>query len=216
MRPERFRRLREVLSRRQPDLTVILDRVNKPHNFSAILRNCDAVGALEAHVVFPAHGLELYHAHSAGTRKWMRVVEHLDVGAAAVHLGALGFRIVAAHPSPKARDFRSLDYTRPTAFLMGAELHGVSPAGLEVAHEHVVIPMAGMVHSLNVSVAAAILLYEAQRQRAAAGMYDEPRLSGEAFRRTLFAWAHPLLAARYDAEARPYPDLDEDGRILPG
>jgi tRNA (guanosine-2'-O-)-methyltransferase len=214
MRPERFRRLRDVLSRRQPDLTVLMDRVNKPHNFSAILRNCDAVGVLEAHVVFPEHGLELYHAHSAGTRKWIRVVEHEDVRRGAAHLGGLGFRIVAAHPSPKARDFRSLDYTRPTAFLMGAELHGVSPDGLEGAHEHVIIPMAGMVHSLNVSVATAILLYEAQRQRAAAGMYDEPRLTGETFRRTLFAWAHPLLAARCDAEGRPYPELDEDGGIV--
>lgn len=172
------------------------------------------MGVLEAHVVFPEHGLELFHAHSAGTRKWIRVVEHEDVAAAAARLGALGFRIVAAHPSPQARVFRSLDYTRPTAFLMGAELHGVSAAGLEVAHEHALIPMAGMVHSLNVSVAAAILLYEAQRQRATAGMYDEPRLTGEAMRRTLFAWAYPLQAARCDAEDRPYPDLADDGRIL--
>jgi len=74
--------------------------------------------------------------------------------------------------------------------------------------------MLGMVHSLNVSVATALLLYEAQRQRAAAGLYDEPRLDPETFRRTLFAWAHPLLAARLDAEGRPYPPLDDDGRIL--
>lgn len=214
MRPERFRRLRDVLSRRQPDLTVLMEKVNKPHNFSAILRNCDAVGVLETHVVPPAHGLDLHDATSGGTRKWIRVHTYPDVQSAAAHLEGRGFQILAAHPSPDARDFREVDFTRPTALLMGAELHGVSPAGLALADEHVVIPMLGMVHSLNVSVATALLLYEAQRQRSAAGMYDGRRLDPETFARVLFQWAHPLLAARFDAEARPYPTLDEDGRIL--
>lgn len=214
MRPERFRRLVQVLSRRQPDLTVLMDMVNKPHNFSAILRTCDTVGVLEAHVVPPAHGLELHHATSAGTRKWVRVRVHADIRSAAAHLRAAGLRIVAAHPSAEARDFRSLDFTGPTAFLLGAELYGVSQQGLEAADDHVLIPMQGMVHSLNVSVAAALLLYEAQRQRAEAGMYERCRLDPETFRRTLFTWAHPLLAAKLDAEGRPYPSLDDDGEIV--
>ena len=216
MRPERFRRLAQVLSRRQPDLTVLMDMVNKPHNFSAILRSCDGVGVLEAHVVWPEPGLELelHHATSAGTRKWIRVTTHPDVGAAVAHLRSVGFRIVAAHPSREARDYRDVDFTRPTALLLGAELHGVSPAGLAAADEHVVIPMLGMVHSLNVSVATALILYEAQRQRAAAGMYEHSRMDPETYRRTLFAWVHPFLAARLDAEGRPYPPLDEDGEIV--
>lgn len=214
MRPQRFHRLRAVLRRRQPDLTVLMEKVNKSHNFSAILRNCDAVGVLEAHVVPPAHGLDLHHATSAGTRKWVRVTTHADVHAAAARLKGEGFTILAAHPSEGARDFRSVDFTRPTALLMGAELHGVSPAGLALADEHVVIPMLGMVHSLNVSVATALLLYEAQRQRSAAGFYEAPRLDPHAFHRVLFAWAHPLVAAKLDAEGRAYPPLDDDGRIL--
>lgn len=215
MRPERFRRLRQVLSRRQPDLTVLMDQVNKPHNFSAVVRSCDAVGALEAHAVLPEGGLDLHHATSAGTRKWVRLVTHPDLGTAAAHLKARGFSLVAAHPADDARDFREVDYTRPTAFLVGAELHGVSPLGLERADAHVVIPMMGMVQSLNVSVATALLLYEAQRQRAAAGMYGAARLDDEEFQRILFAWAHPLLAARLDAEGRPYPPLSGDGSVLP-
>jgi tRNA (guanosine-2'-O-)-methyltransferase len=99
---------------------------------------------------------------------------------------------------------------------MGAELHGVSPAGLALADEHVVIPMLGMVHSLNVSVATALLLYEAQRQRAEAGMYDRSRLGADAFQRVLFSWAHPVQAARLDAEGRAYPPLDDDGEIDSG
>ena len=80
MRPERFRRLRAVLSRRQPDLTVLMDRVHKSHNFSAILRNCDAAGVLEAHVVMPEGGdLDLHHGTSAGTKKWIQVSYHRTV-----------------------------------------------------------------------------------------------------------------------------------------
>ncbi len=214
MRPERFRRLCAVLARRQPDLTVLMEKVNKAHNFSAILRNCDAVGVLEAHVVPPGRGLELHHATSAGTRKWIRVHQHADVGSAVAHLRGLGFRVVAAHPGEGSRGYRDVDYTRPIAIMMGAELYGVSPPALALADEHVSIPMMGMVHSLNVSVATALLLYEAMRQREAAGMYDGPRLDAEAYRRTLFEWVHPLLAERLRLEGRDYPPLDDEGSIV--
>lgn len=214
MRPERFRRIRDVLGRRQPDLTVLMDRVNKSHNFSAILRSCDAVGVLDVHVVPPRHGLDLDHATSAGTRKWVGVRRHEDVDAAVAHLRSEGFRLVAAHPAPGAADFRDTDFTVPTAILMGAELHGVSPEALDLADVHVSVPMAGMVHSLNVSVAAALLLFEAMRQREAAGMYDGTRLDRASFERRLFEWAYPSVAHRLRAEGRPYPALGPDGRIL--
>jgi tRNA (guanosine-2'-O-)-methyltransferase len=214
MRPERFHRLRAVLARRQPDLTVLMEKVHKSHNFSAILRNCDAVGVLDAHVVPPDKGLDLHHGTSAGTRKWIRVHRHATVGEAIEHLHGEGFRVLADHPSSEAVDFREVDFTRPLAVMMGAELHGVSDEGLALADEHVVIPMVGMVHSLNVSVATALLLYEAQRQRAAAGMYDASRLTPEAFTRTLFEWAYPTLARERRQEGRPYPTLDADGQIV--
>jgi len=214
MRPERFRRLSRVLDRRQPDLTVLMEKVHKSHNFSAILRNCDAVGVLEAHVVPPDGGLDLHHGTSAGTRKWIQVRHHPDVGSAAAYLHWRGFTLLAAHPSPSALDFREVDFTRPTAVMMGAELLGVSPEGLERADAHVVIPMLGMVHSLNVSVATALILYEAQRQRAAAGMYDVSRIPDEERERIRFEWAYPSLASRLRRTGRVYPKLDEDGQIL--
>ena len=214
MRPERFHRIKEVLSRRQPDLSVVMEKVHKSHNFSAILRNCDSVGVLDAHVVPPDTGLDLHHGTSAGTRKWIRVHRHETVAQAVEHLHSAGFRVLAAHPSPRATDFRAVDFTAPTAVMMGAELHGVSPEGLELADEHVVIPMLGMVHSLNVSVATALLLYEAQRQRAAAGLYDTCRIPDETFRDILFEWAYPTLARKRKAAGRPYPGLDEDGQIV--
>lgn len=215
MNPERFRRLRRALARRQPDLTVLMDHVHKSHNFSAILRNCDAVGVLAAHVVTPDEGLDLHHGTSAGTKKWIRVVHHPSVTRAATGLRERGFRLMAAHPSPDARDYRDVDYTRPTALMMGAELHGVSEEGLAVADLQVRIPMLGMVHSLNVSVATALLLFEAARQRENAGMYDESRLDPVEFERRLFEWAYPSVALTRRQEGRPYPSLTETGEIVP-
>jgi len=215
MRPERFHRLRSVLERRQPDLTVLMDRVNKSHNFSAILRNCDAVGVMDAHVVAPRHGLDLHHGSSAGTKKWIRVKYHEDVQQAIRHLKGEGYRIVAAHPAEDAVDYRAVDYTGRTALTMGAELYGVSPEALDMADARVSIPMHGMVHSLNVSVATALLLFEAARQRTVAGMYDESRLPPDEFERRLFEWAYPALARSRREEGRPYPPLGPDGELLP-
>jgi len=216
MVPERFRRIRSVLARRQPDLTVLMDRVNKSHNFSAILRNCDAAGVLEAHVVPPDGGLDLHHGTSAGTKKWVEVHRHRSIPDAVSLLKQRGFSLVAAHPAPDAIDFREIDFTRPTAVVMGAELHGVSDEALALADQHVMVPMAGMVHSLNVSVATALLLFEAMRQREAAGMYRSSRLDPEDYERRLFEWSYPSIAASRRTAGRPYPELTEDGDLVRG
>jgi tRNA (guanosine-2'-O-)-methyltransferase len=214
MNPTRFLRLKAVLERRQPDLTVLMEQVNKPHNFSAILRNCDAVGALDAHVVLPEKGIDLHHHTSAGTSKWVRVQVHETTREAADHLKKSGYRLLAAHPAGGARDYRRVDLTLPTAFVVGAELDGLSEDGLALADDLVMIPMAGMVRSLNVSVATALLLFEAFRQRQDAGFYDAPRIPPERLEKVLFEWCHPDLAAVLRARGEPYPPLDEDGEPL--
>jgi tRNA (guanosine-2'-O-)-methyltransferase len=213
MTPDRFRRLRAVLDRRQPDLTVLMDNVHKRHNFAAVMRTCDAVGVLEVHGVWPDPRYRPSHDASAGVGKWLPVRTHETIEAAAAALHARGFTIVAAHAAPGAVDFRTVDYARPVALLLGAELDGVSAAARDAADTLVVVPMAGMVESLNVSVAAAVILYEAQRQRAAAGLYDRCRLEPEAHARTLFEWAHPEVADWCRRHARPYPALDDEGDV---
>jgi tRNA (guanosine-2'-O-)-methyltransferase len=212
--PERFRRLRSALERRQPDLTVLMDQVHKPHNFSAILRSCDAVGVLEAHVIAPEGAVAVHHATSAGTKKWIAVKGHAHVEEAAAELRQGGFRLVAAHPSSTSLDYRAVDYTAPTALVLGSELDGLSQDALALADAHVRIPMVGLVHSLNVSVASALVLFEAYRQRSAAGMYERSRLSPEELSRRLFEWAHPTLARQRRAAGRAYPALGPDGEVL--
>ena len=120
MTPERLQTLHHILRRRQPDLTVLMDNVHKPHNFAAVLRSCDAVGVLEAHAVWPNPRLRPAAAASGGAGKWLRVHTHRDVRSAIARLRAQGCAIIAAHHAPGARDFRDVDYTRPSAVVLNA------------------------------------------------------------------------------------------------
>lgn len=214
MLPRRFHHLRSVLDRRQPDLTVLMDNVHKPHNFSAVLRSCDAAGVFHTHAVAPAETFRLFHGLSGGARRYVGVTRWDDSGTCFEHLHGEGFQVLAAHPAPAARDYREVDYTLPTALLLGQELDGLTETSLRRADGLIAIPMEGMVRSLNVSVAAALLLFEAQRQRRAAGMYDTCRLDRETYHRTLFEWAYPKLAHLCRQHDHPYPELGEDGEIL--
>jgi len=184
----RRRRIEEVLRRRQPDLTVLLENVHKPHNLSAILRSCDAVGVLEAHAVNPTGGVPTFNETSGGSHKWVYLRVHPDIQTAIGHLRERGFRIYATALREDALDFREVDYTQPTAILLGAEKWGVSQEALALSHGAIKIPMLGMVQSLNVSVAAAVILFEAQRQRLKAGLYEHPRLDPELYQRALEDW----------------------------
>lgn len=173
----RRERIREVLSRRQPDLSLIAEHVHKPHNLSAVLRSCDAVGIGTVHAVNPTGGVPTYSATSASAEKWVEVLVHASVDGAMTAVRRQGMRVYAAHLAPGSVDYRDVDYTVPCALVLGNEREGVTAQAAALADASVVIPMLGMVQSLNVSVAAAVILFEAQRQRLAAGHYDAPRLS---------------------------------------
>jgi tRNA (guanosine-2'-O-)-methyltransferase len=211
MTPERFRKIKSVLERRQPDLTVIAEDVHKSHNVAALVRTCDAVGVYRMHAVSPNGEFPRHHMVEAGTGKWVKTQLHDTIEDAIGHARNEGFRVYAAHLSDTARDYREIDYTGKVAIVLGSELPGVSAQTAELADDHVIIPMRGMVDSLNVSVANALLLYEAARQREAAGMYSESRIATAERELTLFEWCYPDIARRCRAHGVPYPELDEDG-----
>lgn len=212
--PRRYHRLRNVLNRRQTDLTVLLEDVHKPHNFSAIIRTCDAVGIFSAHAVYQHGKVPAFSETAQGSQKWVNIHSHSDLQTAVSHLKHQGHTIYAAHLSDNAVDYRTPDYTQPSAILFGAEKWGVSNEAMALVDQAIYIPMLGMVQSLNVSVAAAVILFEAQRQRLAAGYYNQSRLDSKMYRRTLFQWAYPDLAAAYDDAGKPYPPLGEDGQLI--
>lgn len=175
----RQERIDDVLRRRQPSLAVVLEDVHDPHNASAVLRSCDGVGVLDVHLVYiheQPPRKSFGRSTSGSAAKWIRLHEHASIEACYAALREQGFTIVATALEPDSRDFYSIDLTRPTALVFGNEMRGVSEAAVSGADMTVYIPMQGMVESLNISVSCAVTLYEAMRQRSAAGMYDEPQL----------------------------------------
>ncbi len=214
MTPERFKKLQTILQRRQLDLTVLMENVHKAHNLSAIMRTSDAVGIHTIHAVTKEQHLQTTRDVTQGTGKWVNIQIHPTLSEAITHLKTSKMQVLAAHISDTATDFRQIDYTQPTAILLGTELFGMSEQGLTLADQHIVIPMLGMIDSLNVSVAAAMILFEAQRQRLLAGMYNKQQLGQDEYQQTLFEWSHPKLAAFYARKGLPYPAQDDEGQAV--
>ncbi|MDL2207942.1 RNA methyltransferase [Desulfovibrio sp. OttesenSCG-928-M16] len=176
--PRREAKIRKVLALRQKDLTLVLANIHDPHNVSAIYRSCDAFGVPEVHLyytdtAFPPLGAK----SSASARKWVASVRHKDMDSLIAALKERNMRIFATSCSPGARPLFDLDLTLPTAIVMGNEHRGLDAEFAPHVDGEVYIPMYGMIQSFNVSVAAALLLYEASRQRRAAGGYDSPSFS---------------------------------------
>lgn len=213
MTERRYRRIQGVLRHRQPDLTLLAEDVHKPHNLSAMLRTADAVGVGVVHATHPTGGVATFNATSASAEKWVDLRVHATLQGALAAVRAQGMRVYAAHLADDAVDFRDVDYAGPTCVVFGNEKHGVSAAAAVAADARIVIPMLGMVQSLNVSVATAVVMFEAQRQRRAAGAYAAPRLT--AAERDAFAirWLHPRAAARLAAAGIPLPPPDPDGAL---
>lgn len=215
MTPERFTRISQMLAQRQVDLTVCMEEVHKPHNLAAIVRTADAIGVHRVHAVWPKSWIHKRKGTARGSQNWVDVKLHPDIQTAVAELKASGMQIVATHLSASSVDFRTIDYTRPTAILVGQEKQGISEQALTLADHHIVIPMVGMVQSLNVSVAAAAILYEAQRQRDLAGYYQRGcPLSLSEQNAILFEGGYPVYAQLCKEKEMPYPQLGPQGEIL--
>ncbi|WCE29822.1 tRNA (guanosine(18)-2'-O)-methyltransferase TrmH [Vibrio sp. SCSIO 43137] len=216
MNPERYSRIQTVLKARQPDLTLCLEQVHKPNNVSAVIRTADAAGVHKVHAVWPDEKMRTLSHTSAGARNWVEVETHDSIDSAVTALRQQDMQVLATNLSDNAVDFRDIDYTKPTAIILGGEKHGISSHALTLADQDIIIPMVGMVQSLNVSVASALILFEAQRQRQLAGMYDRETsaLPEEVIHKTLFERGHPVLAKVAKRKKLPYPPLDSEGQII--
>ena len=187
--PERKARIERVLSLRQKDLTLALVNIHDPHNVSAIYRSCDAFGVAEVHLYytdtpFPVLGRK----SSASARKWVESIRHRTLESLIAGLRAGGRQILATSCDVAARPLADWDVTRPTAVIMGNEHRGVDKELVAHVDGELYIPMYGMIRSLNVSVAAAVILAEASRRRAAAGMYARTGYTEEEYAEKLGEW----------------------------
>ena len=212
----RFERLKSVLNRRISDLTVLIENVEKPHNLSAIIRSCDAVGVLEANAIFNTEKFLTFNSTAQGSQKWVKINQYKEITKAIKVLKQKGFKLYGTNLNPKSIDYRVCNFNGPTAFVLGAEKWGISKEAGSLMDEHIHIPMRGMVESLNVSVAASALLFEALRQRQVANIIPESGegMSEETYKEKIFEWAYPEVAEWCKSEGREYPEINEKGEII--
>jgi tRNA (guanosine-2'-O-)-methyltransferase len=178
MTPERKEKLLAVLSRRQPDLTVVLENVFDPHNISAVMRTCDAVGVQEVYILttkIPRH--KKWGAKSSSSAaNWLTVHQFDNEEACFKQLRERYKTILTTHLSSDAVGLYELELTQPVALVFGNEHAGVSEEVRALADGNFIIPQAGIIRSLNISVACAVTLYEAYRQKQLAGHYNRDNM----------------------------------------
>ena len=213
--PRRFERIKNVLNCRMKDLTVLVEAVNKPHNLSAILRTCDAAGVFEAKFISEKDKVKTFNSTAQGSQKWVKLNNHETTISAVSELKKKGFKLYGTTLNERSTDYRNFDYSENTCFVLGAEKWGLSDQLISKVDESIFIPMSGMVQSLNVSVAASILLFEAIRQRESKSLLPlkGEGLSAEEYEKTLFEWSYPELASIYRKSGNKYPKINQYGEI---
>ena len=180
MTPEREARIKHVLNHRQGDLVLVMENVHDPHNISAVMRTCDAVGVQDIFVLNTAIAKhkKFGKTSSASAAGWLTIHQYDNTEACMKAVKERCDKIYATHLGVQSHSLYELDLTQKVALVFGNEHAGVTEECLSYCDGNFIIPQVGMVQSLNISVACAITLYEAYRQREIKGFYSgEPRLA---------------------------------------
>jgi len=172
----RIQKMKRILNFRQTDLTVVCENIHDPHNVSAILRSCDAVGVDAVQLIYNTETFpSLGKKSSASAKKWLSIKHFKSYPELRKYLKKQDMTLYATYIDPSARSIFEVDWTKPAAIIMGNEHRGVSTEAREIADQLIFIPMFGMIESLNVSVATAVILYEACRQRLLNRQYHDSK-----------------------------------------
>jgi tRNA (guanosine-2'-O-)-methyltransferase len=191
MTPEREEKLTSVLSKRQYDITIVLENVFDPHNISAVMRTCDAVGVQEIYVLntkIPPH--KKWGARSSSSAaKWLTVHQFENAEECFTALRKNYSAILTTHLSSDAITLYEMNLAQPIALVFGNEQSGVSDEIRALADGNFIIPQMGIIRSLNISVACAVTLYEAFRQKTIAGHYERNDIDSAVKQELLKEWS---------------------------
>jgi tRNA (guanosine-2'-O-)-methyltransferase len=193
MTPERYNRLISVLNHRQPDLTVVLENVFDPHNVSAVMRTCDAVGIQDVYILndrIPPHRKWGYRSSSTAA-KWLSIHQFTDAEKCFEEVRKRYGKIYASHLGTNSSDMYSLNLAESIALVFGNETFGVSDEIRKYCDGDFIIPQVGIIKSLNISVACAVTLYEAFRQKKEKEHYTSRKISEDTFRQLSDDWEIP-------------------------
>lgn len=215
MNPDREQKIRDVIRRSQPDLTVVLENVFDPLNVSAVLRSCDAVGVREIFLIYSedylrGKELKIGKKTSGGAFRWIEAYYFTDAGECFRRVRERYGRILTTGLSAESASLYDLDLSESVALVFGNEHEGLSPAALAASDGNFVIPQAGFTGSLNISAACAVALFEASRQRRAKGFYDERAKFTPEQQEMLFQkWKKMLLRDKNPIHAIPVSKKSE-------
>ena len=190
MTPERYQRLTSVLNHRQPDLTVVLENVFDPHNVSAVMRTCDAVGIQQVYILnnrIPPHRKWGYRSSSTAA-KWLTIHQFTDARKCFDEIRKRYEKVYTSHLSAEGKDMYTMDLAQSVALVFGNETFGVSDEIRRFSDGDFIIPQVGIIKSLNISVACAVTLYEAFRQKKEKGHYDKARLPKDEMKQMRIDW----------------------------
>jgi tRNA (guanosine-2'-O-)-methyltransferase len=194
MTPERQQRLSSVLDKRQGNITIVLENVSDPHNISAVMRTCDAIGVQDVYILntrIPRHkkwGVK----SSSSAAKWLTVHQFDNAETCFAELRKHYSTILTTHLSTDAVSLHQLDLTKDIALVFGNEHSGVSDEIRALADGNFIIPQVGMIRSLNISVACAVTLYEAYRQKSIAGHYNQRGLDDVRYGELMEEWGREV------------------------
>lgn len=179
MTPARYKRLTSVLDKRQPDLTVVLENVFDPHNVSAVMRTCDAIGIQDVYILndrIPPAKKWGYRSSSTAS-EWLTIHQFTDAESCFKEVKEKYQKVYTSHLTETSNELYSMDLTESLALVFGNETSGVSDHVRKYSDGDFIIPQVGIIKSLNISVACAVTLYEAFRQKSLEGHFNSPRLS---------------------------------------
>jgi tRNA (guanosine-2'-O-)-methyltransferase len=190
MTPERKERLLSVLNKRQNNITVVLENVFDPHNISAVMRTCDAVGIQDIYVLNSkiARHKKWGQKSSSSAANWLSIHQFTDAKECFMELRNRYNLILTTHLSGDAVALHDIDFTQSIALIFGNEHDGVSEEIRTLADGNFIIPQVGIIKSLNISVACAVTVYEAMRQKTIAGHYANRGLSNDQYNNLLTEW----------------------------
>ena len=191
MTPERKEKLLKVLDKRQTNLTVVLENVQDPHNISAVMRTCDAVGIQDIYILntkIPRH--KKFGFRSSGSaQKWLTVHHFDNVENCVTALRKQYTHLFTTHLAANAVSLYDIDFTGSVALIFGNEHLGVSEELRSLCDGNFIIPQMGIIKSLNISVACAVSIYEAFRQKNNAGHYSAPALTETQIKQLMDLWS---------------------------
>lgn len=202
MTPERAERIAKTVQSRQLDLCVILENVHDPHNIGAVLRSCDSVGIQEVYLLVtdPQMDIEsifLSKRASSGARKWLDIYLYTDLEKCISDVRAKYSQILGTKLNDESRSLYDFDLSGSVAIAFGNEHDGLTHEFVTHLDGNIEIPQYGMVQSLNISVACAVTLFEALRQRESKGLY-QPEMN--AAKKTIQEKYHTIQEQKIDSD----------------